>query len=54
MMRRTFERADDLAIAMEARAFTENRTDPQLTAGRRDWFALLFVCCLCLLLTVLS
>jgi energy-coupling factor transporter transmembrane protein EcfT len=47
LMRRTFERADDLVVAMEARAFTENRTDPELTAGRRDWIALLFVCCLC-------
>jgi len=53
LMRRTFERADDLVTAMEARAFTENRTDPQLTAGKRDWFALLVVGCLCVVLTVL-
>ena len=54
LMRRTFERADDLVIAMEARAFTENRTDPQLTAGKCDWFALLLVGCLCVVLTVLA
>jgi energy-coupling factor transporter transmembrane protein EcfT len=46
LMRRTFERADDLVLAMEARAFSENRTDPPLIAHRRDWVALIAVCCL--------
>ena len=53
LMRRTFERADDLVAAMEARGFTENRTDPQLVSHRRDWIALCVVTCLCLAVIVL-
>ena len=53
LLRRTFERADDLVAAMEARGFTENRTDPQLAAHRRDWIALCVVTCLCLAVIVL-
>ena len=53
LIRRTFERADDLVVAMEARAFTEHRTDPELTAGKRDWVILMVVCCLCVSLTIL-
>jgi energy-coupling factor transporter transmembrane protein EcfT len=53
LIRRTFERADDLVVAMEARAFTEHRTDPELTAGKRDWVVLMVVCCLCVSLTIL-
>jgi energy-coupling factor transporter transmembrane protein EcfT len=37
LMRRTFETADNLAVAMEARCYSETRTDPDLTTGRRDW-----------------
>jgi energy-coupling factor transporter transmembrane protein EcfT len=37
LMRRTFETADNLAVAMEARCYSETRTDPDLTAGRKDW-----------------
>ena len=40
LIRRTFERADRLAVAMEARCYTENRTDPELCATRIDWMAL--------------
>ncbi len=47
LMRRTFERADDLVAAFEARGFTENRTDPELISHRRDWIALFVVACLC-------
>ena len=47
LMRRTFERADDLVIAMEARAFTEHRTDPELTVDKSDWIVLIIVCGLC-------
>jgi len=53
LIRRTFERADDLVAAMEARAFTEHRTDPELTAGKKDWVALMVVCCLCGFVTIL-
>ncbi len=37
LMRRTFETADNLAVAMEARCYSETRTDPRLATGRRDW-----------------
>jgi biotin transport system permease protein len=43
LMRRTFERADKLAVAMEARCYSENRTDPGLYARLRDWAALFVV-----------
>ena len=52
LIRRTFERADDLILAMEARAYTEHRTDPQLVAGKRDWIALMVVGLLCMALTL--
>ncbi len=53
LMRRIFERADDLVIALEARAFTEHRTDFELTASKRDWIALMVVCCLCIFMLFL-
>jgi energy-coupling factor transporter transmembrane protein EcfT len=53
LIRRTFERADDLVAAMEARGFNENRTDPELIAHRRDWIALGVVTCLCIGVIVL-
>jgi len=37
LMRRTFETADNLAVAMEARCYSETRTDPDLATGRKDW-----------------
>ena len=52
LMRRTFERADKLAVAMEARCYSENRTDPGLCAHSRDWVALFVVICLCLFIIV--
>jgi len=53
LMRRTFERADDLVAAMEARGFTENRTDPALVSHPRDWITLIAVGSLCILILVL-
>ena len=53
LMRRIFERADDLVIALEARAFTEHRTDFELAASKRDWIALMVVCCLCISLAIM-
>ncbi len=53
LIRRIFERADDLVVAMEARAFTEHRTDPELTADKKDWIALMVVCCLWVSLAIL-
>ncbi|MGD8883436.1 MAG: energy-coupling factor transporter transmembrane component T [Desulfobacterales bacterium] len=40
LIRRAFEQADKLAVAMEARCYTENRTDPELSATRTDWITL--------------
>ncbi len=40
LMRRTLKDADSMAIAMEARCYAEERTDPQLNAEKRDWAAL--------------
>ena len=37
LMRRVLTVADRLALAMEARCYTEARTAPPLAAGRRDW-----------------
>ena len=37
LMRRTLETADNLAVAMEARCYTEKRTDPELKADPGDW-----------------
>jgi energy-coupling factor transporter transmembrane protein EcfT len=52
LMRRTFERADDLVAAMEARGFTENRTDPELVSHQRDWIALIVIIGLCVLMII--
>jgi len=53
LMRRTFERADNLVAAMEARGFTENRTDSKLALHKRDWISLIAVCLLSVLMLIL-
>jgi energy-coupling factor transporter transmembrane protein EcfT len=47
LIRRTFEQADRLIVAMEARCYSENRTDPALSATRIDWFALVIILIIC-------
>jgi len=47
LIRRTFEQADRLTVAMEARCYSENRTDPALSATRLDWIALLIILIIC-------
>lgn len=47
LIRRTFVRADRLAVAMEARCYNENRTDPELRTARIDWIALLAMILIC-------
>jgi energy-coupling factor transporter transmembrane protein EcfT len=37
IMSRVFERSDQLALAMEARCYSERRTQPALRTTRRDW-----------------
>jgi energy-coupling factor transporter transmembrane protein EcfT len=50
LMRRIFERADKLVLAMEARCYSDNRTDSLLSCSARDWIALVGVACLCLVI----
>ncbi len=50
MMRRIFDRADKLAVAMEARCYSENRTDPGLSVNRKDWLAFFIVLSACLII----
>jgi energy-coupling factor transporter transmembrane protein EcfT len=40
LLRKTFQTAEELALAMEARCYTSQRTDPSLHFQRRDWGAL--------------
>ena len=47
LIRRTFEQADRLTVAMEARCYSENRTDPALSVTRLDWIALLIILIMC-------
>lgn len=47
LIRRTFEQADRLIVAMEARCYSENRTDPVLCATRIDWIALGIIIIIC-------
>ena len=47
LIRRTFEQADRLIVAMEARCYSENRTDPVLSATRADWIALVMIISIC-------
>jgi biotin transport system permease protein len=53
VIRRTFEGADDLVLAMEARCFSENRTDPVLSSSRKDWVALFIIICFCFVIVKL-
>jgi len=53
LIRRTFENADRLIVAMESRCYSENRTGPDLMSTRRDWAALLVIITLSLLMIFL-
>jgi energy-coupling factor transporter transmembrane protein EcfT len=48
LLRRTFIQADRLALAMEARCYTDDRTGPRLSAAARDWLSLAAVAAACL------
>ena len=52
-MRRTFEDADRLVVAMEARCYSEERTGHAFSAKRLDWLTLGVVLGICGLLLVL-
>jgi energy-coupling factor transporter transmembrane protein EcfT len=49
---RTFITADELAVAMDARCYTEKRTSMTLTADRNDWLILGGVILFCYLMVV--
>jgi energy-coupling factor transporter transmembrane protein EcfT len=53
LLRKSFERADRLSLAMEARCYTETPRDGGLSAGAVDWGALAAVCSVCLAAGVL-
>lgn len=44
---------EDLADAMEARCYSENRTSPALYAGKKEWISLFLVLFLCILLNLI-
>ncbi|UCE53576.1 MAG: energy-coupling factor transporter transmembrane protein EcfT [Desulfobacterales bacterium] len=54
ILRRMFENADKLIVAMEARCFCEMRTDPELSCNPKDWFMFLFVIAFCVLLLIIN
>jgi len=49
---RTFITADELAVAMDARCYTEKRTSTTFTAGRNDWLILGAVMLFCWIIIV--
>ena len=52
-LRRSFETADRLALAMEARCYSDQRTDPQLNASRRDIAVLSAAVAFCILTSLI-
>jgi energy-coupling factor transporter transmembrane protein EcfT len=52
LMRRTFEQADNLSLAMAARCYSENRTGPRLSSNAIDWIALAGVLVMCLVIVI--
>jgi len=52
VLRRTFLTADQLALAMEARCYADDRTDAELVSDRSDWILMgtTVLLCLCLLI----
>ncbi len=53
LMRKTFEAADRYTIAMEARCYSEDRTDPELVMTRQDGILILVAIPLGVILLVL-
>ncbi|OQX05444.1 MAG: hypothetical protein BWK80_52175 [Desulfobacteraceae bacterium IS3] len=54
LMRRTFEDADKLILAMEARCYSENRTGPELSFGKKDGQAVFAVVLFIILLLTIG
>lgn len=53
LLRRTFENADRLVFAMEARCYNDNPTDPDLSFRPSDWMVLFGVCALSAVLFII-
>jgi energy-coupling factor transporter transmembrane protein EcfT len=53
LIRRTFENADHLIVAMESRCYSENRTGPEMMSTRKDVAALFVIIALCLVMIFL-
>jgi energy-coupling factor transporter transmembrane protein EcfT len=54
LMRRVFESAENLAVAMEARCYSENRTAFVFSSGMREWLALFWVFLLLILMAAME
>ncbi len=52
LLENTFRKADEMALAMEARCYSDRRTDPILRSGRKDWLLMILSGIGCLLLLV--
>lgn len=52
VLRRTFLTADQLALAMDARCYSDDRTDAELVSDRSDWILMgtTVLICVCLLI----
>ena len=48
LLRSLFENADKLVIAMEARCFTPDRSDPELTSSKKDWLIMISALLVCI------
>lgn len=48
LLRSLFENADKLVIAMEARCFNPDRSDPELTARKKDWLIMISTLSICI------
>lgn len=53
LIRRIFQDAEKLAVAMEARCYSEDRTGPELSSGSRDWMLLAGVVGWCVIINIL-
>ncbi len=53
LLRRTFENADNLIVAMEARCYSEKRTTPGRSAGFKDGIVLFLMCIFFIVLVML-
>ncbi len=53
-IKRIFKTADQLILAMEARCYSEDRTDPELSSKSRDWTIFFIVSAYCIIIMLLN